>query len=376
MLKFFWFKMNITNVFANLCSRVVSNATSDPICGPGFLLGAELCLSSAVIMFIVASVTVVGNLLLLLTIRRNHRRLFRTPSTFLIANLGVSDLLVGLLVGYLVFVRDTYRYMQQEVPDVVRVLIEAFQGLALFISGCTIIALSADRYIAVSDPMGYRSRVTNKRVKIFIMMVWISSVLLCQFPLTGLDKKIYSIVYLHTHATVPILLLTAICIKVFRAMKLHRREMETLQDSPMNRRREIARERKMSHTVYTILTLFYLTLIPAYITIHIGCWYKGSDIYLRSIFRLADFFSTRFLFLNSAIDPYVYAWRIPKYRQGFMKIISFKRQRPKTEIICRRQKQTLKQNATTTFTCKNSLKCGKIVVECYSNYGELQTTHF
>jgi len=368
--------MNITKVFANLCARVVSNATSDPICGPGFLLGAELCLSSAVIMFIVASVTVVGNLLLLLTIRRNHRRLFRTPSTFLIANLGFSDLLVGLLVGYLVFVRDTYRYMQQEVPDVVRVLIEAFQGMALFISGCTIIALSADRYIAVSDPMGYRSRVTNKRVKIFIMMVWISSVLLCHLPLTGLDKKIYSIVYLHTHATVPILLLTAICIKIFRAMKLHRREMETLQDSPMNRRREIARERKMSYSVYIILTLFYLTLIPAYITIHIGCWYKGSDLYLRSIFRLADFFSTRFLFLNSAIDPYVYAWRIPKYRQGFMKIISFRRQRPKTEINCRRQKQTLKQNATTTFTCKNSLKCGKIVVECYSNYGELQTTHF
>ncbi|XP_020623840.1 adrenocorticotropic hormone receptor-like [Orbicella faveolata] len=368
--------MNTTKVFGKLCASVVSNATRDLICGPEFVLGADLCLSSAVIMFTVASVTIVGNLLLLLTIRRNHRRLFRTPSTFLIANLGVSDLLIGLLVGYFVVVRDTHRYMQQEVPDFIRVVIEVFEALTLFITGCTIIALSADRYIAVSDPMGYRSTVTKKRVKIFIMMVWISSVLLCSLPLTGLDKKIYSIVYLHTHATVPILLLTAICIKIFRALKLHRREMETLQDSPMNRRREMARERKMSHTVYIILTLFYLTLIPAYITIHIGCWYKGSDLYLRSVFRLADFFSTRFLFLNSAIDPYVYAWRIPKYRQGFMKIISFRRQRPKTEITCRSHEQTLKQSATTTLTCKNSLQCGKIVVECHSNYGEPQTTHF
>ena len=369
--------MNTTKVFENLCANVESKGTRDLICAPGFALGAQLCLSSAVIMFTVASVTIIGNLLLLLTIRGNHRRLFRTPSTFLIANLGVSDLLVGLLVGYLVVVRDTYRYMQREVPDVIRVLIEVFEGLTLFISGCTIIALSADRYIAVSDPMGYRSRVTKKRVKIFIILVWISSILLCPLPLTGLDKKIYSMVYLHTHATVPILLLTAICIKIFRALKLHRREMETLQDSPMNRRREMAREQKMSHTVYIILTLFYLTLIPAYITIHIGCWYKGSDLYLRSVFRLADFFSTRLLFLNSAIDPFVYAWRIPKYRQGFMKIMSFEKHGAKTEITFRRHEQTLKQSATTTLTCKNSLQCGEIVGHFHSSYGErLQTTHF
>lgn len=368
--------MNSTKAFGNLCASVLSKGTRDLICGPEFALGADLCLSSAVIMFTVASVTVVGNLLLLLTIRRNHRRLFRTPSTFLIANLGVSDLLVGLLVGYLVVVRDIHRYMQQEVPDMVRVLIEVFEGLAMFTSGCTIIALSADRYIAVSDPMGYRSRVTRKRVKIFIMLVWISAVLLCCLPLTGLDKKIYTIVYLHTHGTVPILLLTAICIKIFRAMKNHRREMETLQNSPINRRREMeSRERKMSHTVYIILILFYLTLVPAYITIHIWCWYKGSDIYLRSVFRLADFFSTRLLFLNSAIDPYVYAWRIPKYRQGFMKIMSFKKHSAKTEITSRRHKRTLKQSATTTLTCRSGLKCGKIIVDFHSIYGELRTTH-
>lgn len=305
----------------------------------GFALGAELCLSSAVIMASVATVTVVGNFLLLLTIYRNFRLLFRTPSTFLIANLGFSDLLVGLLVGYLVVVRDTYRYRQCEVPDAVRVLIEVFTGLTMFISGYTIIVLSADRYIAVSDPMGYRSRVTKKPVKIFILLVWISAVLLCTLPLTGLDKKVYSIIYLHTHATIPIFLLTAVCLKMFRALKRHRREMNALQNSAVNRRREMERERKMAHTVYIILTLFYLTLLPSYVTIHLMCLYKGSDLEVRWIIRLADFISTRFLFLNSAIDPYVYAWRIPKYRQGFMRIISFMKQRRKTEITLRGRKR-------------------------------------
>lgn len=324
--------MNFTNASENLRDDELLYSTRELIYKQEFALGAKLCLSSAVIMSTVATVTVLGNLLLLLTIYRNFRLLFRTPSTFLIANLGVSDLLVGLLVGYLVVVRDTYRYRQREIPDAVRVLIEVFEGLTMFVSGCTIIALSTDRYIAVSDPIGYRSRVTKKRVKIFILAVWFSASLLCTLPLTGLDKKIYTIIYLHTHGTIPIFLLTAVCIKMFRALKRHRREMETLQNSAMNRRREMERERKMAHTVYIILTLFYLTLLPAYITIHLLCLYKGSDLDIRSVFRLADFISTRFLFLNSAIDSYVYAWRIPKYRRGFMRIMSFMRQRRKREI--------------------------------------------
>ena len=321
--------MSFTNASENLRVDELVISTREVIYESEFALPVVFCLSSAVIMSIVASVTVVGNLLLLLTIRRNFRRLFRTPSTFLIANLGASDFLVGLLVGYLVVARDTYRYNQREVPDAVRVLIEVFEGLTMFTSGCTIIALSVDRYIAVSDPMGYRSRMTRKRVKIFVLVVWITAALLCILPLTGLDKKVYVIIYLHTHATIPIFVLTAVCIKMFRALKRHRREMDTLQTSTVNRRREMERQRKMAHTVYIILTLFYLTLLPAYITIHLLCLYKGSDLKLRSIFRQADFISTRFLFLNSAIDPFVYAWRIPKYRQGFMKIVSFMRQKEK-----------------------------------------------
>ncbi|XP_078358674.1 adrenocorticotropic hormone receptor-like [Oculina patagonica] len=340
------FRMDFTNASENLRDDEVLYTKRELIYEQQFALGAKLCLSSAVIMSTVATVTVVGNLLLLLTIHRNFRLLFRTPSTFLIANLGFSDLLVGLLVGYLVVVRDTYRYRQREIPDAVRVLIEVFEGLTMFVSGCTIIALSADRYIAVSDPMGYRSRVTKKRVKIFILVVWISAILLCTLPLTGLDRKVYIIIYLHTHATIPIFLLTAVCIKMFRALKRHRREMETLQNSAMNRRREMERERKMAHTVYIILTLFYLTLLPAYITIHLLCLYKGSDLDIRSVLRLADFISTRFLFLNSAIDPYVYAWRIPKYRQGFMRIMSFMRQRREREITPRSPKPTYKNRGS------------------------------
>ncbi|XP_022805695.1 trace amine-associated receptor 7a-like [Stylophora pistillata] len=310
----------------------MSSFLGEPICGSNFTFRTEVCLSSTAVMSIVASATVVGNFLLLLTIYLNYRRLFRTPSTFLIANLGFSDLLVGLLVGFPVAVRDVYRYHGASLEGITEI-IQVCGGLTMFVNGFSIIALSVDRYIAVSDPMRYRLRVTRKRIKIFFTLLWISSALLCCLQLTGIDKKVYVTIYLHTHATIPIFVLTAVCIKMFQALKSHRQEMQTLRNFSFLKRQEMERERKMAKTVFIILVLFYLTLLPSYITLHVVHLYRGSNFELRSIFRQVDFIATRFLFLNSAIDPFVYAWRIPKYREGFTKIVSFVRHRKKTEKI-------------------------------------------
>ena len=56
-------------------------------------------LSLAVVGFTIAAVTVAGNTALLLTIFRDTRRLLQTPPSLLIANLCVSDLMVGLITG-------------------------------------------------------------------------------------------------------------------------------------------------------------------------------------------------------------------------------------------------------------------------------------
>lgn len=203
----------------------------------------------------VASVTVAGNFLLLLTIYLNYGHLFRTPSTLLIANLGFSDLLVGLLVGFPVAVRDAYRYYgtgQKEITEIIGVFI----GLTMFVNGSSTIALSVDRYIAVSDPMRYRLRVTRKRIKISVILVWISSALLCCLKFTGIGQKVYVNIYLHTHATIPIFVLTAVCIKMIQALKRHRLDMQNQGNSSFQKRREMEREQKMAKTVFIILAFF------------------------------------------------------------------------------------------------------------------------
>ena len=302
-----------------------------------FPCGAGLCLSSAVVMFIVATVTTVGNSLLLLTINRNSHKPLRAASTFLIANLGVSDLLVGLLVGYTVVVRDIFRYHQLEITDYVRVFIEVIEALTIHVSGCTIIALSVDRYIAVSDPMRYRLRMTKKRIGICILLVWLSAVSLGILPMTSLSKTVYSILYLQTHGTIPILVLTVIYCQMLRVFLNHQRRVKILQRTSMAKRRDVLLQKKMTHIVCIILGLFYLTLLPAYVTFHLRYVHdapKDQSI----IIRKADFISTRFLFLNSAINPYIYAWRVLNYRRGFLRYLSFLRPKQNNRLPTLRQR--------------------------------------
>jgi len=66
---------------------------------------------------LLAFVTALGNFLLLVTIYRDPYRCLRTPTTLLIANLGVADFLFGAFMGFGRTVEMYFLYLgQQELP--------------------------------------------------------------------------------------------------------------------------------------------------------------------------------------------------------------------------------------------------------------------
>ena len=87
----------------------------DPTDEPLMVKDSTFFLSLAVVGFALAAVTTLGNCALLLTIFRDTRRLLQTPPSLLIANLCVSDLVVGLISGNLVAVKDVYRFQHLSV---------------------------------------------------------------------------------------------------------------------------------------------------------------------------------------------------------------------------------------------------------------------
>ena len=273
-----------------------------------------LCL--AVVGFILATAIIIGNSLLLFTTYKDPRRSLRTPPSFLITNLSSSDLLLGLFNVFLVALRDVYRSRLVHMPHVMvfKAVMYTVLTTTLFVSSYSIIAMSMTCYIAISKPMEYKSIITKRRIKIFIAVLWVISLVTCILPVTSISEKTYTLIYLHTHASLPAILLTVIYVNVFRALARRTRELE-LGGYDSIASNSLERKRNMAVTVIIILALFFITYMPQYITLHL--LYFCGPCQDSITFHKIDVVLSRFLFINSAINPFVYAWRVPKYRRAF-----------------------------------------------------------
>lgn len=269
-----------------------------------------LCLTVA--GFTLALLITVTSSVLLVTIFRESRHLLEKPPSLLITNLCVSDLVAGLIAGNLGAVQALYRYQQRPVPDKLDAVVRVVLGLTLFVRSGTIVALSYDRYIAVAHPFQYRLTITKPRYKIFIALMWAISSILCLLQLASIPEKIISIIYAHTHASVPMMLLTVIYVKLFRALTKRKRELRAV--GIMNKS-VWDRQRKMVATILIVLTMFYGTVFPAFISLHLRYFCKPCEQSLT--FKKLEIIFFWLLFLTSAVNPFVYAWREPKYRRAF-----------------------------------------------------------
>jgi len=273
--------------------------------------------SLAVLGFILAIAITAGNSMLLYTIYKDPRKSLRSAPGFLITNLTVADLLLGLLNLSIVAVRDVYRSQLINMPFLG--ILKAFMYIVfmttLFVSCNTIIVMSATCYVAINQPLEYKTIVTTKRIKICIAVLWIMGLGTCLLPVAGLSQQTFVMIYLHTHATIPAILLTVIYVKVFRAVARRTRE---LQQSGYDKlaTKSLERERNMVVVVIIILALFYITYMPQYITLHL--LYFCNSCQQSVTFHEIDVALSRFVYLSSAINPFVYAWRVPKYRKALI----------------------------------------------------------
>lgn len=277
----------------------------------------EFWLGLALAGFALSAVIVVSNAILLFTIYKDPRQSFRTAPSFLIANLSASEFLLGILVVFLVALRDVFRYFGLPMPyaGLFKAVIYIVVSTTLFVCSATIIAMSLTCYVAINNPMVYKTRITTRRIKIAIVLIWIIALLMSFLPATNLHEKTYTLIYLHTHVSLPAILLTVTYIHVFRALSRRTQEARlSFKDSAIRMRHALARERNMAITIITVLALFFITYIPQYTTLHLLYFCETCQ---RSVtFHKIDVVLSRLVFISSAIDPFIYAWKVPKYRRA------------------------------------------------------------
>ncbi|XP_022792243.1 galanin receptor type 1-like [Stylophora pistillata] len=273
---------------------------------------SKLFLGLTVAGFALSMITTVGNAVLLATIFTESRRLLEKPPSLLITNLCISDLVVGLLAGNLASVLALYRYQSWLVPAKLDVVVRFFLSLLLFVRSGTIVTLSCDRYVVVAHTFTYTWMITKSKYKISIAFMWAVGFILSILQLTSIPEKIVIILYAHTHVSVPAILLTVIYFNVFRALVRRTRE---LRNVGMINKQVWDKQRSMVVTILLVLTLFYATVLPEFIIVHLR--YFCQPCAQSITFKKLEIIFAGLLFLTSGANPFIYAWRLSKYRRAF-----------------------------------------------------------
>ena len=276
-------------------------------------------LSQAALSFMIATPAVLSNVLLLVTVfrDRNRNQLLRgtSPATLLVVNLAACDLLAGAVSGY----GSLYYNIALLAGKTREELFNVFLILAVSAivtnaaSSLTIAAMSFDRLFIVCSPLQYKARLTKTKIKSFIVAVWIYSILFSSLPLTGLSGTLYVALYCHIHVTVPLIILPVVYWKTYRALRSHNNQVR----DQMNLARRNT-ERKMVSAFLFVVASFFLVFAPQYIAQHIYLFFPS--VAKRSSFKIFLFASNKIIIINCILNPFIYAWRIPKFRRAFMAV--------------------------------------------------------
>ena len=278
-----------------------------------------LCL--LVVELLVATATVLGNSMLLATVHLDPFRCLRTPTVYLMANLGVADFLVGAIVGYGGSVEMYFTYVGRKEPPFLNTIQYFVGAVALFVAVCSIIAMSWDRFIATKDPTNYKTRVTVKRAKLAILAIWMNAFLLGALPAAGVQKLNFLLAYCYSHFVFPALILTVVYFVVFRSLSENfRRLAQVTEASAVSSRRRLESERRILHAIFLVLIVFYACFTPYYVKVHLWCFCPGCVT--SPSFIIYHFISNDILRLSSMLNPLIYAWRMQRIRKTLLKLLS------------------------------------------------------
>ena len=198
-----------------------------------------------IVFFILLAITIIiANLLVLISIYMNRR--LRCPTYLLILSLSVADLMVGLVLL-------PVRVMELLSLEWSRTFVLCKMTLSLNLfnlsaSMLNLLAVTADRFLAISYSLTYSTMVTNNRMCVIITIAWLTAFVVSFFPLFGVGMKpaamyrvhhlcrygdvmedTYMTLYFAVICAAPTVLITAAYFKIFFLARSQERRIASLK---------------------------------------------------------------------------------------------------------------------------------------------------
>ncbi|XP_077077263.1 trace amine-associated receptor 13c-like [Siphateles boraxobius] len=279
----------------------------------------------------VALLTVCGNLLVIISV--SHFKQLHTPANILILSLAASDLLVGVFVMplHLSWLVESCWISGPVMCSVYNFV--TFQ--ATTVSVHTVALIAVDRFLALRSPFVYSEKISPTVICIATLFDWLFSILYnftlllingnftficpgeCVYIVDGVSFFIDLLVVFLMPCTLIIILYTHVFVIVrkhvtaIRALQVHKSK-----ESSKSRVSDKS-ERKAAILLGILVFVFLLCLLPYYIC-SLAIPYDNADFfYVRDVAAI-------FFFLNSTINPIIYALFYPWFQKSLKLIFTFK----------------------------------------------------
>ena len=264
-------------------------------------------------------ITVPCNILVCLTILKSPAQFksLRTPFTYFILHLAVTDFLVGAVTEPTSVVYHIMEAYSVSSPRALRCL-QVLYFLPCTVSVFSILALTLERCFAISKPFKYRQRVRNSRVFLASGVIWLLSPVFL-VPYFSMGYRAYSFVFANVVILLTFCIVVYAYLKIIRAIRRRKKfRKESLQGlCPANQKATLFEE-KMTSTFILILILFAVCYVTPCLLMYVMNLCKPCSCDVVHWLRDTTFLAVTF---NSAINPFLYAWRLPSFRRGLRAVM-------------------------------------------------------
>ena len=298
----------------------------------------------SIFLVLIMFATLLGNALVVAAVYLFHR--LRRVTNFFIVSLAMSDLLVVLITLPLRIDQSVHNFNWCFARTTCAFWVI---GDAIFSSAsiCNLAVISIDRFMAITRPYSYQSKMTKKVGGALIAFVWFYASLWGVLSLInwtdpeletiyvyredredGLRKctkadRVYYIVAMCVAFFLPLVIVIITYSCVFRVAYMQAKAMAALD--PHKRERSIVRELKATKMVAIVIGAFIVCWLPFFLVTVLSFCEKCMQP-LRDSPALSRFVTIVFVnvlpVLNSCLNPIIYAVFNTEFRVAFKKMLA------------------------------------------------------
>ncbi|XP_033122994.1 adrenocorticotropic hormone receptor-like [Anneissia japonica] len=253
-------------------------------------------------------------------------------SNYFIMNLALQDAFVGFTVATIYII--TYKSAYTDLNISILTFCSYTYTALLLSSMLAILMIAIERCFAIIAPFQHRLYVTKFTLSVAIFIDWLvfggMYIFLKYFEGSPLVMPIFMLCIISTNFLIYLV--------IFLSVKIHSSKIQRVCNRPISRKKQMNRDARLITTFAILLGILITCFVPFWVL----------DILLRTssspAVNEAIFVTTVLIPLNSAVNMFVYWWRIPEFRTAYKRVFSCKKCEEKQSTTQNRSANNNKQH--------------------------------